>query len=33
MGRIKEYYDNGNIHASGVKKEIMEDIDVFDGEV
>ncbi len=32
-GAYKEYYDNGNIQASGVKKEIMEDIDVFDGEV
>ncbi|HNA39974.1 MAG TPA: hypothetical protein PKX89_09585, partial [Chitinophagales bacterium] len=32
-GIYKEYYDNGNIYAMGTKKEIMEDIDVFDGEV
>ena len=32
-GLYKEYYPNGNIYASGNKKEIMEDLDVFDGEV
>lgn len=32
-GPYKEYYNNGNLFASGNKKEIMEDIDVFDGEV
>ena len=32
-GPYKEYYDNGNLLASGTKKEIMEDFDVFDGEV
>lgn len=32
-GPYKEYYNNGNIYASGNKKEIMDDIDVFDGEV
>lgn len=32
-GPYKEYYSNGNIHASGNKIEIMEDIDVFNGEV
>lgn len=32
-GLYKEYYPNGNLYASGNKKEIMEDLDVFDGEV
>ena len=32
-GIYKEYYSNGNVHASGNKKEIMDGIDVFDGEV
>lgn len=32
-GPYKEFYSNGNIYASGTKKEIMEDIDVFDGDV
>lgn len=32
-GPYKEYYSNGNLYASGNKKEIMEDIDVFEGEV
>lgn len=33
LGPYKEYYPNGNIYASGNKKEIMDEIDVFDGEV
>ena len=33
LGPYKEYYNNGNIYAAGNKKEIMDDIDVFDGEV
>lgn len=32
-GPYKEFYDNGNLYASGNKIEIMEDLDVFDGEV
>lgn len=32
-GLYKEYYPNGYIYASGNKKEIMDDLDVFDGEV
>ena len=32
-GLYKEYYPNGNIFASGNKKEIMDDLDVFEGEV
>lgn len=32
-GLYKEYYPNGNLYASGNKKEIMDDIDVYDGEV
>ncbi len=32
-GPYKEYYPNGNIYAAGNKKEIMDDLDVFDGEV
>jgi antitoxin component YwqK of YwqJK toxin-antitoxin module len=32
-GMYKEYYPNGNIYAVGNKKEILDDMDVFDGEV
>ena len=32
-GPYKEFLPNGNIYVSGNKKEIMENLDVFDGEV
>lgn len=32
-GPYKEYYKNGNLYVSGNKIEIMEDFDVFEGEV